>query len=92
MEWEVGVSRWKLLYTTTVPTHLEPMLYNKRSHLLLEVAIRSLHTATKSCPPRLAATRESPGAATKTQYSQLKERKKDLKKTGKSLWKGTSGC
>ena len=48
MEWEVGVSRWKLLYTTTAPTHLEPMLYNKRSHLLLEVAIRSLHTATKS--------------------------------------------
>ena len=31
MEWEVGVSRWKLLYTATEPTHLESMLHYRRS-------------------------------------------------------------
>ena len=45
------------------PYALEAMLYNKRSHL-----IRRPCTATREWP-LLAATRESPPAARKTQYS-----------------------
>ena len=43
------------------PAHLEPMLHNKRSHRNEE-------------KPPLAATRESPHTATKTQRSQKKKK------------------
>ena len=46
------------------PTHLEPMLCNKRSHR----NEKPVHRKEEKLP--LAATRESPCAATKTQCSQ----------------------
>ena len=46
--------------------------------------MRSPHSATKSSPP-LAATRESPGSATKTQCSQKKRNKWGPKINGLSF-------
>ena len=51
------------------PVSLEPMLHNKRSHCNEKPMHRN-----KEQPP-LAATRESPRAATKTQCSQKKKKK-----------------
>ena len=45
------------------PVHLEPVLHNKRSHC------NEKHARHKEEQPPLAATRESPRAATKTQRS-----------------------
>ena len=49
------------------PTHLEPMLHNKRSHRNEKLAHHN-----EEQPP-LTATRESPHTATKTQRSQKKK-------------------
>ena len=66
--------RNKRNHSNKKPTHLEPMLRNKRNHSNKKPTHRN-----EEKPP-LAATRESPRAATKAQHSQNKQIKKKKKK------------
>ena len=50
--------------TAAEPTALQPVPWDERSHCK-----ESLLTATSETPPCVVLTRESPGAATKTQHS-----------------------
>ena len=57
-------SYWARVLQLLKPTHLEPVLHNKRSHRNEKPSHHN-----KEQPP-LTATRESPRAATKTQHNQ----------------------
>ena len=57
---------WAHNAAATKPAHLEPMLGNKRSHC------NEKPCTTMAGSPLLAATRESPCTATKTQHSHKK--------------------
>ena len=59
------------------PTRLEPVLHNKRSHH----SERPVHCNEEQ--PPLAATRESPHVATKTQRSQKRKTERNLFKKKK---------
>ena len=65
---------WACVLQLLKPAHLEPVLRNKRSHC----SEKPVHHNEES--PLLAATRESPRAATKTQRSQKTKTKKLKKK------------
>ena len=71
---------WACVPQLLKPACLEPRLQNKKSTIM-----RSPCTATKSSPP-LAATRESPRTAMKTQHShKLKKKKKKKPGSGPDL-------